>query len=277
VSFSWEDLFGGGDPQSLFEEIFGVAGGAGVGGGARARRRRRGRDVESAISVPFTTAMLGGPHRLKLPIAEQCTVCRGTGREAGESAACPSCGGRGVQQIDRGTVQFAQTCAACGGTGQQPGPACGDCGGRGFVERPQEITVRIPPGVPDGQRLRLRGKGEPGPGGGSAGDLYLRIHTQADPELTRDGDDIRSRLYVTPAEAAAGTKVEVRTLDGRSTLTVPPNAQSGQKLRMRGKGVPDASGRRGDHLVELLIRLPPLDDEQIAELRRWEAGFDPRG
>lgn len=264
-----DDLFGPGGAESLFEQLFGNLGGF----GGRAPRRRRGQDLETTVVLPFREAMLGGLRSLRLAVPEVCALCGG---EAGAGATCVDCGGSGLVGESRGSLRLQQTCPTCGGRGSLPGPSCADCGGRGWQTVQREIKVRIPPGVESGQRLRLAGKGAPGREGGPPGDLLIRIEVTPDPQLFRDGDDIRLRLPIRPSEAAAGAQVSVPTLEGTSELRVPSGAQSGQKLRMRGKGVPRADGSRGDQLVELLIKLPPLDEKRIEELRRWERGFDPR-
>lgn len=232
VSFDFGDLFGGGGPEALFEQLFGGL------GGRRSVRRRRGDDLQTRIGLAFRDAMLGGMRTLRLPAAEPCSTCSGSGRDG--DGNCRSCGGQGWRTVQR------------------------------------DIAVRIPAGMDSGRTLRLAGKGAPGRDGGPAGDLHVLVEVAADPELTRDGDHIRLRLPVRPSEAAAGALIDVPTLEGRSELRIPAGAQSGQKLRMRGKGVPRSEGGRGDQLVELLIKLPPLDEERVAELRRWEEGFDPR-
>lgn len=264
-----DDLFGPGGAESLFEQLFGNLGGF----GGRAPRRRRGQDLETTVALPFREAMIGGMRSLRLAVPEVCSACGG---ESSVGATCGNCGGSGLVGESRGSLRLQQTCPACGGRGSLPGPACDTCGGRGWQTVQREIKVRIPPGVASGQRLRLAGKGAPGREGGPPGDLQIRIEVTPDPQLLRDGDDIRLRLPIRPSEAAAGAQVSVPTLDGTSELRVPSGAQSGQKLRMRGKGVPRADGSRGDQLVELLIKLPPLDEANIEALRRWEDGFDPR-
>lgn len=232
VSFDVGDLFGGGGPEALFEQLFGGL------GGRRGIRRRRGDDLQTRVTLPFRDAMLGGMKTLHLPSPE--------------------------------------ACKACGGSGRSGDGSCRDCGGQGWHAVQCEIGVRIPPGIQSGQTLRLAGKGAPGREGGAPGDLHLQVQIAPDPDLTRDGDHVRLRLPIRPSEAANGALIDVPTLDGRSELRIPAGAQSGQKLRMRGKGIPGKGGVRGDQLVELLIKLPPLNEERLAELRRWEEGFDPR-
>jgi len=272
VEFDLGDLFGDlGGPEGLFEQFFGFS--PRRRGGAR--RQQRGEHVETHVTVPFRKAMLGGPMELTLPLPESCASCGGSGTKGG-GGACAGCGGRGVVAQQRANLNVQTACPSCGGSGQTAGPPCEACGGRGYRQRQQQIKVTIPPGVTSGQRLRLRGKGVPGRHGGPPGDLYLLLDVAADPALRREGDHILYRLKLKPSEAAAGAKVEVPTLAGAATLTVPAGAQSGQKLRMRGKGVQRKGGARGDQLVELAIQLPPLEQTQIETLRQWEGDWDPR-
>lgn len=269
-NFRVEDLFGAGGPEGLFEQMFG----GGFGGAARRSRRRRGDDALSEVTLSFREAMLGGKRRLQLLLPEACSRCAGEGSTGSE--ACPACAGSGMVSRQQGGLRVQRSCPECHGSGRTPGVACPDCGGRGAVSRQREVAVTIPPGIESGKKLRLAGKGFPGREGGPPGDLLLEVRVQPDPQLQRDGQNIRLRLPISATEAAGGAVVTVPTLDGDAELRIPAGSQSGQKLRMRGKGLPGPGGGRGDQLVELLIRLPALDAGQLAELQRWEQGFDPR-
>jgi len=273
AGFSFEDLFGPGGPEALFEEIFGL--------GSPFRERVRGRDAEVKATIPFRVAMLGGPFRLKLSVPALCGRCGGTGVQAGSERICGRCQGRGVLQQGRGFVRISRTCPECGGRGRVRGTPCPDCQGEGARLSWEEITVNIPAGIESGTRLRLRGKGFPSPeGNGPPGDLYLVVEVESDPFLRREGDAIVLDLPITPSEAVEGTTVEIPTLDGTVRLKIPPGIQSGQKLRLKGKGIPHRDGSRGDQFVTVLIQLPPnLTPEEREFLKRIELNhrFNPRG
>jgi molecular chaperone DnaJ len=166
-------------------------------------------------------------------------------------------------------MKFNMTCPRCGGSGKAQS-LCPNCHGEGVVERTEPLEVRVKPGTRDGQRIRIPGKGNAGPGGGPPGDLYIIVRAGEHPVFRRDGDDIYVNVPVTAAEAALGARIEVPTIDGRSQLRVPPGTQSGQKLRLREKGVPSATkdGVRGDQIVEIKIVVPEARDLKAREL--WQ-------
>ena len=189
--------------------------------------------------VGFWQAIRGTVMRLNITRQDTCANCHGHGYlEA--PGACPECGGKGTIQQTGGRMKFNVTCPRCGGTGKAR-TVCGVCGGQGVVNRTEPLEVRIKPGTRDGQRIRLAGKGNAGVHGGPAGDLYIIIRTGDNPVFHREGDDIHLTVPVTVTEAALGAKVEVPTIDGRALLRIPPGTQSGQKLRLREKGVPSAT------------------------------------
>jgi molecular chaperone DnaJ len=173
-------------------------------------------------------------------------------------------------------MKFNTTCPRCGGSGKLRS-VCNVCSGDGVVSRPETITVRIKAGTRDGQRIRLAGKGNAGPRGGAPGDLYIVIRAGGHPVFEREGDDINLTVPVSITEAAMGAKVEVPTIDGRTLLKIPPGTQSGQKLRLREKGVPSATqdGRRGDEIVEVKIVVPHMQDERSKEILRELAKLNP--
>jgi molecular chaperone DnaJ len=173
-------------------------------------------------------------------------------------------------------MKFNVPCPRCHGTGKNL-TDCSTCGGEGTVERTEPLEVRIKAGTRDGQRIRLAGKGNAGARGGPAGDLYVIIRTGEHPIFRREGDDIHLTVPVTASEAALGAKVEVPTIDGRTLLKIPPGTQSGQKLRLREKGVPSAShdGQRGDEIVEIKVTVPMPRDEKTKELLRELARLNP--
>lgn len=275
AGFSFEDLFGPGGPESLFEEVFGFSG---FGSPSRTRTRK-GADAEAHATIPFRIAMLGGPYRLRLSIPSLCSTCQGTGTKPGTERSCPSCQGQGVLKQGKGFVRVARTCPECHGQGRIRGSPCPECQGEGGRLSWEEVTVNFPPGVESGSRLKLRGMGYPGPQGGRPGDLLLTVEVEPDPYLRREGDAVVLDLPLTPSEAILGTTVEIPTLEGTTRLKIPPGVQSGQKLRLRGKGIPRKDGTRGDQLVTILIHLPQdLSSEETETLKAMEARhrFNPR-
>ncbi len=260
---------GGGGFRDIFSSIFGG------GGRAQARGPEPGTDLEYQVSVPFWTAIRGGVMKINVQHGEQCSNCRGAGVLVG-SGTCPECGGKGQVQQTMNRMKFNVQCPRCGGSGRNQ-TVCHICGGQGSVTRTEPMEIRVKPGTRDGQRIRLAGKGNPGSHGGPNGDLYIIIRTEQHPVFTREGDDIHITVPVTASEAALGAKIEVPTIDGRTQMKVPPGTQSGQKLRLREKGVPSATreGVRGDEIVEVKIVVPHLRDERSKELLRELAKLNP--
>src|SRR5712691_11817342 len=264
--------FGGFDFSDLFEGGRGkkAAGGFGdifssmfSGRGAAAEEGPEvGNDLEYQVNVPFWTAIRGGVMRLNITRRDACANCSGHGYvEAGD--VCPQCKGKGTIQQTGGRMKFNMSCPRCHGTGKNIS-TCSVCHGEGSIERTEPLEVRIKAGTRDGQRIRIPGKGNAGLRGGPAGDLYVIIRTGDHPIFRREGDDIHLIVPVTATEAALGAKIEVPTIDGRALLKIPPGTQSGQKLRLREKGVPSATkdGVRGDERTkELLRELAKLNPE----------------
>jgi len=233
-----------------------------------------GTDLEYQVTVDFWTAIRGGVARIQVVRQEACPTCKGKPNTGG--GPCPECQGSGqVTQMGR-RMKFKIACPRCGGSGKLE-DECSTCHGEGTVTRTETVEVRIKAGTRDGQRIRLAGKGNAGVNGGPAGDLYLIIKIDSHPVFVRSGDDIQVTIPVTVPEAALGAKVEVPTIDGRAQLRIPPGTQSGQKLRMRGKGVPSATheGARGDQIVTVEMVVPPLRDERSKEILREFAKLNP--
>jgi molecular chaperone DnaJ len=233
-----------------------------------------GTDLEYQVGVDFWTAIRGGIARIQVVRQEICPSCKG--RPAAGGGPCPECQGTGQVTQMGGRMKFKIACPRCGGSGKVES-VCSTCGGEGTVSRTETVEVRIKPGTRDGQRIRLAGKGNAGTSGGPAGDLYLIIKIDNHPVFSRSGDDIQVTIPVTVPEAALGAKIEVPTIDGRAQLKIPPGTQSGQKLRMRGKGVPSATheGTRGDEIVTVEIMVPHLRDERSKEILREFAKLNP--
>ena len=260
---------GTGSFKDIFSGIFGGRGGAAQEG------PEPGSDLEYQVNVPFWTAIRGGVMRLNITRHDSCPHCHGHGFI--ESAGtCPECGGKGQVTQTGGRMKFNVPCPRCHGTGKNIS-GCPECHGEGTVERTEPLEVRIKAGTRDGQRIRIAGKGNAGLRGGPTGDLYVIIRTAEHPVFQRDGDDIRITVPVSATEAALGAKIEVPTIDGRTLLKIPPGTQSGQKLRLREKGVPSATkeGARGDEIVEVKVTVPMPKDERSKEILRELAKLNP--
>ncbi len=284
--FDFSDLFEGGGRVGArrtgstnagsggFRDIF-----SGIFGGGRGAQAQEGpepgSDLEYQVNVPFWTAIRGGVMRLNIARRDTCTNCHGQGYiEA--PGKCPECNGTGQITQTGGRMKFNVPCPRCHGTGKNLSP-CPVCHGEGTVDRTEPLEVRIKPGTRDGQRIRIAGKGNAGSHGGPPGDLYVIIKIGEHPVFRREGDDIYLTVPVTVSEAALGAKVEVPTIDGRAQLRIPPGTQSGQKLRLREKGVPSATkeGVRGDEIVEVKLTVPVPRDEETKELLRELAKLNP--
>jgi molecular chaperone DnaJ len=266
--FDLGDLFGaaggtragGGGLGDLFGGLFGGGGGAGAGS-ARARSQAasgpaRGQDVETEATLSFEEAVLGVTVPLRMQSPGTCPTCSGSGARPGTSPhTCPVCQGAGVTSRSQGAFAFSEPCRNCRGTGQVVDDPCPTCAGNGVTNQTRTITVRIPAGVKDGQRIRLAGKGAPGRRGGPAGDLFVVVHVSDHELFGRRGNDLTLTVPITFAEATLGATLTVPTLDGNVTLKVPAGTASGQTLRVRGRGVP-GKGRGGDLLVTVEVAVP---------------------
>jgi len=283
--FDFSDFSGGGQQQQSggggfggsFRDIFG---GMFSGGRAAAHGPQPGTDLEYQVSVDFWTAVRGGVTRLEIQRQEICPTCKGKATVGG-SMECPECHGTGQVTQMGGRMKFNIQCPRCGGSGKIQNP-CPTCDGEGVLTKKEPLEFRIKAGTRDGQRIRLAGKGNAGTNGGPAGDLYLIIRAGTHPVFTRTGDDIYVTVPVTIAEAALGAKIDVPTIDthdggGRTQLKIPPGTQTGQKLRLREKGVPSAvhEGKRGDEIVEVKIVVPKVQDERSKEILRELAKLNP--
>ncbi len=257
--FDFSDLGGAGGRSSGgggFRDIFSSIFGGGRGGTAVETEPERGTDLEYQVNVGFWEAIRGAVMRLNITRLDTCTNCHGSG-VVGTPTTCPQCHGSGQITQSGGGMKFNVACPRCGGTGKVQ-PPCPVCHGEGAVERTEPLEVRVKAGTRDGQRIRIAGKGNAGTQGGGAGDLYVIIRVGEHPVFRREGDDIYVTVPVAAWESALGAKIEVPTIDGRSQLKIPPGTQSGQKLRLREKGVPSArhEGTRGDEIVEVKIMVP---------------------
>src|SRR5437588_1137937 len=278
--FDFSDLFEGGgrgkrasSSRGGFRDIFSSM--FDRGGAAAAEGPEPGSDLEYQVNVPFWTAIRGGVMRLNITRRETCGSCHGSGFVEAPGV-CPQCHGKGTIEQTGGRMKFNVQCPRCHGTGKNIS-TCPPCHGEGTIERTEPLEGRIKAGTRDGQRIRLAGEGNAGSHGGPAGDLYVIIKTGDHQVFHRDGDDIRLTVPVTATEAALGAKIEVPTIDGRTLLKIPPGTQSGQRLRLREKGVPSATkeGVRGDEIVEVKITVPMPRDEKTKELLRELARLNP--
>jgi molecular chaperone DnaJ len=272
------DAAGGSANWGSFKDIF-----SGIFSGAQEAQRPRGpqqgTDLEYQATVDFWTAIRGGQARLEVHRQETCPACHGQSSTGG-SIQCPECNGTGQVTQMGGRMKFNIQCPRCNGTGRITN-TCPTCHGEGVVSRAEQVEFRIKAGTRDGQRIRLQGKGNAGVNGGASGDLFLIVRTGTHPVFTRVGDDINLTVPVTMPEASLGAKVDVPTIDGRAQLKIPPGTQSGQKLRMRERGVESAQnpGQRGDQIVTVEVVVPALGDERSKEIMRELARLntnDPR-
>ena len=257
-----------------FRDIFGSMFGGGHGRAPEEEGPEAGTDLEYQVNVPFWTAIRGGVMRLNINRQDGCPQCHGQGAlEA--PGKCPECHGTGQITQTGGRMKFNVQCPRCHGTGKNL-TTCPTCHGEGTVSKTEPLEVRIKAGTRDGQRIRLPGKGNAGSLSGAPGDLYVIIRAGDHPIFHREADDISLTVPVTAVEAALGAKIEVPTIDGRALLKIPPGTQSGQKLRLREKGVPSATreGVRGDEIVEITVHVPMPRDERTKELLRELAKLD---
>lgn len=265
--------FGGGF-RDIFSQMFSG------GRNAASRGPQPGTDLEYQVNVDFWTAVRGGVTRLEIQRQEVCPTCKGKSTTGG-SGECPECHGSGQVTQMGGRMKFNIQCPRCGGSGKVQN-TCPTCHGDGVITKREPLEFRIKPGTRDGQRIRLAGKGNAGTNGGQAGDLFLIIKAGSHPVFTRVADDIYVTVPVTVAEAALGAKIDVPTIDtqeggGRTQLKIPPGTQTGQKLRLREKGVPSAvhDGKRGDQIIEVKIVVPKVQDERSKEILRELAKLNP--
>ncbi len=249
-----------GDLGGLFGNLF--SGGRGRRPGRPGMGPQRGHDLETELHLGFLDAVQGITTELTITSETTCSVCGGSGAKPGTHPdVCPTCSGTGAVAVDQGPFSFSRVCPTCGGRGQVIKDKCRNCRGRGVEVRPRTVKVRIPAGVADGQRIRVKGRGTPGANGGPAGDLYVVVHVDAHPLFGRKGRDLTLRVPVTFAEAALGAQVKVPTLHEPVTMKVPPGTQSGKTVRVRGRGIRNATGATGDLLVTFDVVVPTeLDD-----------------
>jgi molecular chaperone DnaJ len=298
--FDLGDLFGtgasrGGDAGGLGDLLGGLFGNRTGTAGGTGTRPRRGTDIETEVRIDFTEAVRGATVPLRLASPTTCGSCGGLGTRAGTAPrVCPVCGGSGLVTRSQGAFGLSEPCRDCRGTGRIIDNPCTECGGRGVSTRTRTLTMRIPAGVADGQRIRLAGQGEPGMRGAPAGDLYVLVHVNPHPVFGRSGDDLILTVPVSFPELVMGTTLTVPTLgptmdrptadgptaDGTVKLKVPAGTANGRTLRVRGKGIAGRHGRRGDLLVTLQVVVPTTlgrgAKEALSAYAQATAGEDPR-
>lgn len=266
---NYQDVNGFAD---IFESFFG----GGAGGGGRGRKRGKGADLQVQIQIPFTEAVSGIKRTISIEKFVSCSTCSGSGTAKGTSLkTCDTCKGTGqvmrTAQSFFGTIQQAVLCDTCKGQGKVPEKPCSNCSGTGRKREQAQITIDVPAGIHDGQTLRMRGQGEAGQLGEEAGDLYVTIRVQPDPDLKRDGDNIRTEETVSTIDAILGCDIKVKTVHGPVTLTVPAGTQPGQVLRIKGKGMPILNtSRHGDHYVRMVVEIPTkLSRKEKKLMEEW--------
>jgi len=264
--------FGGGGFSDAFSDIFGdIFGG---GGGNRRDRVYRGADLRYNLEIGLEEAARGTETKIRIPSLEECGTCHGSGAKPGTTpTTCTTCGGHGQVRIQQGFFSVQQTCPRCGGSGKMVSDPCTACHGEGRVKKHKTLSVKIPAGVDNGDRIRLGGEGEAGVNGGPAGDLYVVIHLKDHPVFKRDGDDLHCEMPICFATAALGGELEIPTLEGHAKIKIPPETQSGKVFRLRGKGIKGVrSHAPGDLLCHMLVETPVnLSERQRELLREFEA------
>ena len=250
--------FGGGGASfsDIFGDVFGDIFGASAGG--RRAGPQRGADLRYNLEIDLEDAVQGSTVKIRVPTLENCEECNGSGARRGSTpVTCTTCGGAGQIRMQQGFFSVQQTCPNCRGKGKSIKDPCGACYGRGRVEKQKTLSVKIPPGVDTGDRIRLAGEGEAGPDGGSAGDLYVQVAVRPHAIFQRDGKHLYTEVPISYADAALGGELEVPTLEGRVKLRVPPETQTGKLFRLRGKGIkPVRGGTVGDLLCRVVVETP---------------------
>ncbi len=266
--------FGGfGDAfADIFGDIFG-GGRAGGGGGGRSNVYR-GSDLRYNLEITLEEAARGCEKQIRIPTMDECDVCHGSGAKPGtEARTCSTCGGVGQVRMQQGFFSIQQTCPTCHGSGKQITDPCRACNGAGRVKKQKTLNVKIPAGVDDGDRIRLAGEGEPGTNGGPHGDLYVVTQIRQHAVFQRDGTDLHCEMPISFTSAALGGEIEIPTLDGAAKIRIPPETQSGQVFRLRGKGIKALRGsQHGDLMCHVLIETPvKLTERQKELLREFES------
>ncbi len=260
------------DFTDAFSDIFGdIFGGA--GGGGRRSQVYRGADLRYNLEISLEEAARGTETKIRIPVMGECEHCRGTGAKKGkEPVTCTTCGGHGQVRIQQGFFSIQQTCPHCHGSGRIITDPCTHCHGEGRIKKHKTLSVRIPSGVDEGDRIRLSGEGEAGINGGPPGDLYVMVNLKAHPVFTRDHDDLHCEMPVSFATAALGGEIDIPTLDGHASIKIPHETQGGKVFRLRGKGIKGVrSAAPGDLMCHVVVETPVnLTERQKELLREFE-------
>jgi molecular chaperone DnaJ len=266
------DIGGLGGLGDIFSSMFG-----GGTGGTKARNRgpERGQEVEMQLEVPFRTAALGGKVPVELEVNEECPTCHGSGAAPGAKLqTCPECNGRGTISFGQGGFAVQRPCPMCLGRGQVPTERCPTCGGVGEVRTRKKVLITVPPGTDTGTRIRLKGQGGRGQHNGPAGDLVITFQVTPDHFFRREGLDVIAPVPINIAQATLGSRISVRTLDGkRVAIRIPPGTANGKRFRVRGQGI-EKEGQKGDLIVQVDVQVPEkLTVDQVRAMREFaEAG-----
>ena len=260
------DIFG-----DIFSDIFGMGGGRG--------RAQRGSDLRYLLELDLEEAVFGAEKQIEVPTLVECVPCSGSGSTDGKTTTCTTCRGHGRVRMQNGIFSIQQACPQCAGAGKVVANPCRECRGEGRIHDERTLSVRIPPGVDSGDRIRLTGQGEAGPAGTVPGDLYVEVRVREHAIFRREGDDLHCEIPVRFGQAALGAELKVPTLDGEAAITIPAETQSGKLFRLRGKGVRSArSGRTGDLLCRVAVETPVrLTAQQRDLLQQFEATFGGDG
>lgn len=266
---------GGGQGYADINDVFGDIFGNIFGGGGGARAPRRGADIGYVIELDLEDAVAGIDRRIEVPTMVGCKPCKGSGSEDGKLETCASCQGRGQVRFQRGIFSMQQPCPTCGGRGQKLSNPCKICLGAGRVEEEKVLSVKIPAGVDNGDRIRLSGEGEAGPAGAPPGDLYVEIRVREHEIFQRDGDDLHCEVPIRFSQAALGDSVRVPTLGGEAEIRVPAETQTGKVFRLREKGVKSVRSRStGDLYCRVVVETPVnLTSHQRELLQQFEETF----
>lgn len=272
---SFSDIFG-----DVFGDIFSGGRGGAAGAGAGRSRVVRGADLRYNLDLTLEEAVHGTTVKIRVPTQVACTTCGGTGAKPGtKPTTCATCAGHGQVRMQQGFFSIQQTCPRCHGAGTMISDPCGTCHGRGRVQEQKTLSVKVPPGVDNGDRIRLAGEGEAGENGGPPGDLYVQIRVKEHAIFGREDNNLFCEVPISFITAALGGELEVPTLDGKVNLKIPPETQTGKVFRLRGKGVkPVRGGAEGDLLCRVLVETPVnLTGKQKELLRQFETSMQSGG
>jgi molecular chaperone DnaJ len=268
INFEDFDIGGLGGLGDLFSSMFG---GGETRQTSRSRGPEKGQTVEANLDIPFRTAARGGKVPIELEVSEECPTCHGSGAAPGaQLTTCPECNGRGVVSFGQGGFAVNRPCPVCLGKGQVPTEPCPTCRGSGEVRARRKVLVNVPPGVDTGSKIRLKGQGGKGNANGPPGDLVITFNVLPDKFYKRDGLDVIATVPLNIAQATLGTKISVRTLDGKKVaIKIPPGTPSGKRFRVRGQGIQKGE-KKGDLIVEVSIQVPEkLSEEQERMMKEF--------